>query len=195
MTTTQRAPPDNTKNSQETDTNWPGGIRTRNLSKRTARRPMAKTARPLRLPTKCLLPKIKQRNIICSHWIKLCIYCLWFYGNWRRPRSVVILTIRLTFYEHTGTFRFFILYCNKTKLDALISQIYFWNKTLHVSDSYSVHHQKFITVHTQQIINKTSTTKINYPSNNHQQSDITNTIWQDRQHPSTVRPHILVINY
>jgi len=30
----------------------------------------------------------------------------------------------------------------------LISQIYFWNKTLHVSDSYSVHHQEFFTAHT-----------------------------------------------
>jgi len=28
------------------------------------------------------------------------------------------------------------------------SQIYFWNKTLHVSDSSSVHHQEFFTVHT-----------------------------------------------
>ena len=34
------------------------------------------------------------------------------------------------------------------QLDALISQIYFWNKTLHVSDSSSVHHQEFFTVHT-----------------------------------------------
>jgi len=34
-----------------------------------------------------------------------------------------------------------------TELDALISQIYFWNKTLHVSDSSSVHHQEFFTVH------------------------------------------------
>ena len=30
----------------------------------------------------------------------------------------------------------------------LISQIYFWNKTLHVSDSFSVHHQEFFTAHT-----------------------------------------------
>ena len=38
---------------------------------------------------------------------------------------------------------------NKTNyVDALISQIYFWNKTLHVSDSSSVHHQEFFTVHT-----------------------------------------------
>jgi hypothetical protein len=28
------------------------------------------------------------------------------------------------------------------------SQIYFWNKTLHISDSSSVHHQEFFTVHT-----------------------------------------------
>jgi len=35
----------------------------------------------------------------------------------------------------------------KNQLDALISQIYFWNKTLHVSDNSSVHHQEFFTVH------------------------------------------------
>jgi len=34
------------------------------------------------------------------------------------------------------------------QLHALISQIYFWNKTLHVSDSSSVHHHEFFTVHT-----------------------------------------------
>ena len=39
----------------------------------------------------------------------------------------------------------------KNQLDALISQIYFWNKTLHVSDSSSVHHQEFFTVHTANI--------------------------------------------
>jgi hypothetical protein len=33
------------------------------------------------------------------------------------------------------------------KLDALISQIYVWNETLHVSESSSVHHQEFFTVH------------------------------------------------
>ena len=32
--------------------------------------------------------------------------------------------------------------------DALISQIYLWNKILHVSDSSSLHHQEFFTVHT-----------------------------------------------
>jgi hypothetical protein len=36
----------------------------------------------------------------------------------------------------------------KNQLDALISLIYFWNKTQHVSDSSSVHHQEFFTVYT-----------------------------------------------
>ena len=39
-------------------------------------------------------------------------------------------------------------FLQQNQLDALISQIYFWNKTLHVSDSSSVHHQQFSTVHT-----------------------------------------------
>jgi hypothetical protein len=36
------------------------------------------------------------------------------------------------------------------QLDALISQVYSWNETLHVhvSDSFSVHHQEFFTVYT-----------------------------------------------
>ena len=34
------------------------------------------------------------------------------------------------------------------QLDAVISQIYLRDKTLHVSDSSSVHHQEFCTVHT-----------------------------------------------
>ena len=36
---------------------------------------------------------------------------------------------------------------NKTN-DTLISQIYFWNRTLHVLDSFSVYHQESSTVHT-----------------------------------------------
>jgi len=37
---------------------------------------------------------------------------------------------------------------NKNQRDALISQIYFWNMTLHVLDRFSVHHQESSTVHT-----------------------------------------------
>jgi len=29
-----------------------------------------------------------------------------------------------------------------------MSQIYFWNRTLHVSDRFSAHHQEFSTVYT-----------------------------------------------
>jgi hypothetical protein len=36
----------------------------------------------------------------------------------------------------------------QNQLDALISQIYSWNGTLHVSNSSSVHDQEFFTVHT-----------------------------------------------
>ena len=36
----------------------------------------------------------------------------------------------------------------KNQRDALISQIYFWNRILHVSDSFSIHHQEASTVHT-----------------------------------------------
>ena len=55
-------------------------------------------------------------------------------------------TGNLNFQEPSGP----VQACNGTDLplDALISQIYFWNKTLHVSDSSSVHHQEFFTVHT-----------------------------------------------
>jgi len=35
----------------------------------------------------------------------------------------------------------------KPQRDALISQIYFWIRTLHISDSVSVHHQESSTVH------------------------------------------------
>ena len=36
----------------------------------------------------------------------------------------------------------------QNQLDAQISQIYVWNKTLHVSDTSYVHHQEFFTVDT-----------------------------------------------
>ena len=37
---------------------------------------------------------------------------------------------------------------DENQIDAIISQIYFWNKILHVADSSSVRHQDFFTVHT-----------------------------------------------
>ena len=37
---------------------------------------------------------------------------------------------------------------NIKQRDALISQIYFWNRPLHVSERFSAHHQEFSTVYT-----------------------------------------------
>ena len=42
----------------------------------------------------------------------------------------------------------FNMFLQQNQLDALISQIYFWNNTLHFSESSSVHHQEFFTVRT-----------------------------------------------
>jgi hypothetical protein len=46
---------------------------------------------------------------------------------------------------HSDMFRSFLWYKQR---DALISEIYFRNRTLHVSDSFSVHHQESSSVHT-----------------------------------------------
>ena len=37
-------------------------------------------------------------------------------------------------------------FIQRNKLDALISQIYFWNRTPHVSNRFSVHHQESSTI-------------------------------------------------
>ena len=66
-----------------------------------------------------------------------------------RPPScaVVMKSGNLNLLEPSGPLQA----CNGTvvrlPLDALISAIYFRNKSLHVSDSSSVHHQEFFTVH------------------------------------------------
>ena len=67
------------------------------------------------------------------------------------PTQYVIMRASLDALQVNLTFRWSCIVINsykKNQLDALISQIYFWNKTLHVSDSYSVHHQDFFTIHT-----------------------------------------------
>jgi len=48
----------------------------------------------------------------------------------------------------SGTANVYMYSYNKNQPDALICQIYFWNKTLHVSDTSSFHQQKFFAVHT-----------------------------------------------
>ena len=47
---------------------------------------------------------------------------------------------------HVIAYRDKFLYYNQ--LDVRISHIYLWSENLHVSDSSSVHHQEFFTVHT-----------------------------------------------
>jgi hypothetical protein len=40
------------------------------------------------------------------------------------------------------------IFLKDNQRDALISQMYFWNRTVHVSDGFSVHHQESSTVYT-----------------------------------------------
>ena len=54
-----------------------------------------------------------------------------------RTRDLCICSQKLWPLDHRGG-----------QMDALISQIYYWNKTLCILDSSSVHHQEFFTVHT-----------------------------------------------
>jgi hypothetical protein len=62
--------------------------------------------------------------------------------------GVVMKSGNLKFLEPSGPVQAFNGTALPLPLDTLISQIYFWNKTLHVSDSSSVHHQEFFTVYT-----------------------------------------------
>jgi len=41
-----------------------------------------------------------------------------------------------------------VIYSYSNQRDSLISQIYFWNRILHVSDRFSVHHQESSTAYT-----------------------------------------------
>jgi len=86
------------------------------------------------------------------HKFKLTFYCVNFSNE----------KVKILFYYY----QLFILYwniilkfdvqvtvhCDKflesNQLDTLISQMYFWNKSPHVSDSSSLHHQEFFSVHT-----------------------------------------------
>jgi hypothetical protein len=80
--------------------------------------------------------------------------------TWHMPLDILTNSSQYTFeicsrlrtsYVPNLTFRgpCIVIYSyNKNQLDALISQIYFWYRILHVSDSFSVHHQEPSTVHT-----------------------------------------------
>ena len=83
---------------------------------------------------------------------KKCLLCIWHSedrASWYTPppvfdpRTVQPVASRYTDYT---TRRNIIIQWNQR--DGLISQIYFWNRTLHVSGSFSVLHQESSTVHT-----------------------------------------------
>jgi len=65
-----------------------------------------------------------------------------------RPWQIFLLMKSTVTVWHSGDRVSWQILIKKNQADALISQIYFWNKTLHVSDSSSVHHQESITVYT-----------------------------------------------
>ena len=71
------------------------------------------------------------------------------FGSFVHEINHVLSEVSVTFFS-LGMFLHEVncLLLHYNQLDALISQIYFWNKTLLVSDSSSVHHQEFFTVHT-----------------------------------------------
>ena len=63
-----------------------------------------------------------------------------------KPNTQITLSV-ISYCQNSVKLRGKICY-NKTNQLHLLSQIYFWNKTLHVSESSSVHPQEFFTVHT-----------------------------------------------
>jgi len=75
-------------------------------------------------------------NFSINFAIKLCMF--------RKFPLSIISSFSLYTQQWYMSYRF----ADSLQLDALISQIYFWNKTLHVSDTSPVHHQQFFTVHT-----------------------------------------------
>jgi len=77
--------------------------------------------------------------------LRLFIETLPSFPSWNLTEGVSSRTLYMIFYAQVNVHRDKSLQENQP--DALISQIYFWNKTLHVSDSSSVHHQEFFTVH------------------------------------------------
>jgi hypothetical protein len=79
----------------------------------------------------------------------------WVLGDWNTEDGWSVLVPsygkHMTDCKTNLTFRgpLIVIYSyNENQRHALTPQIYFWNRTLHVSDSFSVHHQEYSTVHT-----------------------------------------------
>jgi hypothetical protein len=76
-----------------------------------------------------------------SHSATFLLFLLSFYFGLQSVQSSYKDVMACCMFEHEGQQVF-------NQRDALISEIYFWNRTLRVSDSFSVHHQESSTVHT-----------------------------------------------
>ena len=81
---------------------------------------------------------LRRENIFWPSRLAICINVYWVL-----KKSVPILVLSFLVSERSNLYSY-----NKSQRDALISQIYFWNRTLHVSDSSSVHYQESSTVRT-----------------------------------------------
>jgi len=83
----------------------------------------------------CIVKELTD-NFYCFGYIPW----LWIFG------LKLAAIVRVVVWHSDDRASWYILTINQW--DALISQIYFWNRTLHVSDGFSVHHQESSTVHT-----------------------------------------------
>jgi len=91
------------------------------------------------------ISKVQDHNKMCSK----CRLSLAFSLNLSpMPRQKSLLLLLLHQYHHHHQQHHHHHHHLLLHLFLVKTQIYFWNKTVHVSDSSSVHHQEFITVHT-----------------------------------------------
>ena len=79
------------------------------------------------------LPRKKTVSISCNEW---------------NTRRILVIPVSVFYeFDNQRTVHHDI-FLKQNQRDARISWIYFWNRTLHVSDKSSVHHQESSTVHT-----------------------------------------------
>jgi len=78
---------------------------------------------------------------IWMHWFLKFIFGIKLYMFRTAPLSII-----RSFSLYTQQWYMSYRFTDSLQLDSLISQIYFWNKTLHVSGSSTNHHQQFFTV-------------------------------------------------
>jgi hypothetical protein len=88
-----------------------------------------------------VLTSVKQYRLVSI--LYLSYYSLFVSRFWNLTKEVRVIEFYIQRTVRRDTFLL------QNQRDALISQIYFWNRTLHVSDSFSVHHQVSRIVHSE----------------------------------------------